>query len=403
MEIRNSEKPSHTRLRRKRISSSFDFRISIFVLSLVLGGCAAPAEPVERKPHVPVAVTDLAIEQQSKDISLAFTVPKESTDHRALKLPPAIEVYRAFQPGAASGTPTLAAPPNPTLLATIPSEVVSRSSVRGRFAYVDSIQPDDWAHHTGEQVVYIVRTSASKKKESADSNLVSIPLYPPPEAIDHIVAKVQPDSVVLEWTPPAKTIAGTPEPPLAGFRIYRAEAAEGAGQPPAAGNPKLASPLARIGEADANSPIYRDMQIGFGKTYVYSVRSAVQYASEILESADSWVVVTPRDTFPPAVPQGLVVVVIPAQGGVPATLDLSWAISPETDIAGYNVYRSEQEAARGERLNSELLRSPSYRDMSVVPGRRYFFSVTAVDRSGNESPASAAVTAGISVESQTTP
>ena len=35
----------------------------------------------------------------------------------------------------------------------------------------------------------------------------------------------------------------------------------------------------------------------------------------------------------------------------PAYLDLSWSISPENDIAGYNIYRSEQEGAPGQKLN----------------------------------------------------
>jgi fibronectin type 3 domain-containing protein len=104
--------------------------------------------------------------------------------------------------------------------------------------------------------------------------------------------------------------------------------------------------------------------------------------------------VTPRDTFPPAAPQGLVVILVPATPGTAAHLELSWGISPETDLAGYHVYRSEQEitgaSGRGERLNRELLLSPTFRDMSVLPGRHYTYRVTAVDRAGNESPLSTA-------------
>jgi len=36
-----------------------------------------------------------------------------------------------------------------------------------------------------------------------------------------------------------------------------------------------------------------------------------------------------------------------------------------------------------------LLPAPVYRDMSVQPGYRYWYSVTAVDRAGNESTPSA--------------
>ncbi len=88
---------------------------------------------------------------------------------------------------------------------------------------------------------------------------------------------------------------------------------------------------------------------------------------------------------------------VPAQGAAPAYLDLSWSISAENDIAGYNIYRSAQESARGQKQNPELLRTPAFRDMNIAPGHRYFYTVTAVDRVGNESPASAAASGEVPV------
>jgi fibronectin type 3 domain-containing protein len=100
--------------------------------------------------------------------------------------------------------------------------------------------------------------------------------------------------------------------------------------------------------------------------------------------------VTARDVFPPAAPTGIEAAVIPATSGVPAYIELSWAISPEADLAGYYVYRSEEEGSPGERTDTEILLSPAFRDMSVRPGRRYFYRVSALDRAGNESPKSSA-------------
>ena len=66
-------------------------------------------------------------------------------------------------------------------------------------------------------------------------------------------------------------------------------------------------------------------------------------------------------------------------------IDLTWAPSTETDLAGYNVYRQEAggEAAR---INRELVKTPSFRDETVMPGQKYFYTVSAVDLRGNESP-----------------
>ena len=160
--------------------------------------------------------------------------------------------------------------------------------------------------------------------------------------------------------------------------------------------------------ADAPAPPFQDTQFEFGAHYVYSVRSVADYPDAAIESADSNLAeVSPRDTFPPAAPQELVVALVPRQGDTPAHLELSWAINPETDIAGYNVYRSDERGAQGVRLTGDpaqkLLLTPAFSDMNVQPGHRYFYSVSAVDRAGNESPASAAVSGDVPAESQTRP
>ena len=122
------------------------------------------------------------------------------------------------------------------------------------------------------------------------------------------------------------------------------------------------------------------------------MRSLAQSGSGAAESADSNVLAVPaKDVFPPAAPQTLVAVFVPAEAGAAAYVELTWSINTEPDLAGYAVYRSEQEEAPGERLNPELLPVPAFRDLSIVVGQRYYYHVRAVDRAGNESSPSAAV------------
>jgi len=373
---------------------SYASRLPIFYFLfsiLILYGCAAPGEPLERKPPTPNPVNDLAASQSGNDVILTFILPRDSVEKREILKPISVNVYRNFEPVSPLNSPAATAPANPTLLLTIPPAMVDRYTVQGRVRFVDSLRAEDFSA-AGREAVYLVRTFVSPKKLSSSSNVAALAIYPPANPIADLKAAFNRSGVTLSWTPPEKTLSGT-APNIAFYQIYRAEmeSAPNAGANPAAdgntepSNPKV--PFARI--AEAASPPYTDTQTELGKTYVYSVRSVAQYPGVQLESVDSnFATITPKDVFPPPAPQDLVAAFVPAAGGTPAYLDLSWSISAATDIAGYNVYRSEDPSRPGTRVNSELLLTPAFRDMNALPGRTYFYTVTAIDRSGNESPAS---------------
>ncbi len=389
-------------------ASPFHFLFSIFIFGFVLSGCASPGEPTERKAPVPAAITDLAAGQSGNDVILTFTLPKETVQHKPLKEVPTIEIYRDFEPAAAAaGAASPQAPAKPSLLVTIPPGMADQYTEKGQTRYADTLTAEDFARHPDGAAVYTVRARASAKKESADSNAADVRIYPALDPIGDLKAGIAHSTVELEWTAPQKTVTGT-APPVAGYRIYRAEAEPGpaasAAAPvsePAAASLDLKPRLAKIG--DTESTTFEDTQAELGRTYEYSVRSIARYPGEALESADSnLAVVTVRDIIPPSAPVGLIAVCAPAQGGTPGYADLSWAISPETNIAGYSVYRSREAGVPGTRLNATLLLSPAFRDMNTEPGQHYY-RVTATDRSGNESPASVAVPCGVPGESQPAP
>jgi hypothetical protein len=335
------------------------------------------------------AIGDLAARQAGDGVLLTFTLPRKSVEGPPLAEPPAVEIYRGFIP-AGAGRGKLST----RLVYTIPSALVDTYVRDGQMRFLDPLKPEELSSRAGEQVVYMVRTRASKRRASADSNVAALRVYPAPERISDLRAEVIETAIELSWSPPRRTSAGAPLESLAGYRIYRAEVEPGA-EAAAAQDPskaKLKAPLELL--APASSAAFRDAQFEFGHTYLYTVRSVAQYELDSVESADSEaVIVTPRDIFPPAAPKGLEVIFVPATAGAPAHLELSWSINTETDLAGYHVYRSEQPGQPGERLTRELLLAPVFRDMSVAPGRRYTYQVSAVDHAGNESPLSAPVSA----------
>ena len=213
----------------------------------------------------------------------------------------------------------------------------------------------------GREAIYLVRTFVSPKKLSASSNVAALTVYPPANPIADLKAEFQRAGITLSWTPPDKTVIGT-APSIAFYRVYRAEieethsaSANSAANGNTARKPRIQKFPSRASQKPA-SPPYTDTQTELGKTYMYSVRSVAQYPGVQIESLDSnFATITPKDVFPPPAPQDLVVAFVPAAGGTPAYLDLSWSISAATDIAGYNVYRSDEPSRPGTRREFRVI------------------------------------------------
>ena len=131
-----------------------------------------------------------------------------------------------------------------------------------------------------------------------------------------------------------------------------------------------------------------DSGIEWEKTYEYHAVTVTAIAQENKPALQVEGDETPEikvfadDIFPPAVPAGLQAV---ASGpGQTTFIDLVWAPVTDVDLDGYNIYRHEEGSAPV-KINATQVKTPAYRDASVVSGKSYFYSVSAVDVRGNES------------------
>jgi hypothetical protein len=387
MESRSSRNPEARRIR--RLISNPRFRFFLFALLFAVG-CGAPGEPTPPSSPIPVAINDLSAQQAGDAVQLTFTMPSTTTSRERLTGTPAIEILRgALKPNDSPDEKSF------RTVQTIPGALVREYRTGDKIQILNRISIDDLRSYPGGALAYRVRTRASRKRASADSNTAILRIRPVAERIVSVNVAVTESAIELSWSPPTRTTTGAPIPSISEYRVYRGEIEPASGAVASdLSQVKWKSPLTLLASTTSNT--YRDTNFDFGKTYFYAVRTEIPADGGTVESADSVLAaITPRDIFPPAVPQGLLVAVIVGSPTNGPEVDLSWSINAETDLAGYRVYRSEQQDTPGQLVTPDLLLSPAYRDTSVQPGHHYWYSVTAIDRSGNESAPSASVAAEV--------
>lgn len=72
-------------------------------------------------------------------------------------------------------------------------------------------------------------------------------------------------------------------------------------------------------------------------------------------------------------------------------IKLEWSSDSSVDFAGYKLYRAESAEGNYIQVGTGVINGNSYSDMNVQPGRKYYYRVTRLSGSGDESPKSEAV------------
>ncbi len=124
-----------------------------------------------------------------------------------------------------------------------------------------------------------------------------------------------------------------------------------------------------------------------GLTYGdYNVRAVAKDIAGKTDAAPSYITVTYKDITSPAVPNGVTVQTIGNSNTV------TWNACTETDLAGYNVYRTS--GGTRIKINTTIVQQAVYQDSSLADGE-YSYEVTAIDAIANESNPSNAVSTKI--------
>lgn len=118
-----------------------------------------------------------------------------------------------------------------------------------------------------------------------------------------------------------------------------------------------------------------------GTSYTFKIKAID--TSDNASAYSSSVTCTPTDGIAPSAPSGLAAT--PPYSSI-YEIDLSWYVNTESDLAGYNIYRSSSSGGTYGRINSTIVSktSTSYDNGGLADGT-YYYKITAVDASGNES------------------
>ncbi len=388
--------------------------VAATALCLLLASCAQTGPPLPPSLELPKPVSDLHASRKGNRVTLTWSEPTLTTDRQNVRYIGSTLVCRGLEAEITTcGAPVATLPAPPPLPRQHKSAKTTLKKTAAQKAaaptptpevYLDTLPANLQQDNATAEVTYAVEVLNPNARGAGLSNRAHVPAVitlPPPA---DFTAQLTGDGVVLSWVS-----VGEPHavPSIEHrYRIYRREVSSDDGS---SGNPsstdksagnKSANKDVIAGEVPLGEPgpeHFTDSGFAWEKTYLYRItavtiikrpESEEQFNVEGDDTAP--VRIFAHDVFPPAVPRGLQAA-YSAEGQKPF-IDLIWAPVTNADLAGYNVFRSEvqrsENGASGEKmvkLNSDLVKSPAYRDFAVISGKTYTYVVSAVDVRGNES------------------
>ncbi len=342
--------------------------------TMVLAGCATMAPPQPPSLELPKPPADLRAVRKGDKVVLSWTVPTVTTDRQTVRKLGATRICRGMDRLTQCGTPV-----GEVAAAAGSAPAASKSSKeKATGTYSDSLTAHIESEGSSSDkaagfVTYAVEVLNVDGRDAGLSNQVRVSTartLPPPRDFG---ARVTNQGVVLTWTD---------ELPAAGsavhyvYRVFRS--LEGGKEPHLVGE---------VTEGERGIAV-TDSSMEWEKTYEYRAETVTivdppgQPKLEVEGEDTPEIKVFADDVFPPAVPAGVQAVF--SGPGQKTFIDLVWAPVSDADLDGYNIYRREEGSATV-KVNAALVKAPAYRDESVLSGKTYVYSVSAVDVRGNES------------------
>lgn len=300
--------------------------LPLLVFFLLLAACGKVGDPQPPFIRIPEAVQNLTVAQTGYNLVLSWTNPPKFIDGSTATN---LSRVRIQMDGAS--------------LAVV--EATGAGSAQSYAMPVGSV------NGVGRTFAVVVETAQGKLSDVSKS--VSITPVDVPGAVGQITATPDQRRIFLTWDKPRD------HSELADVYVV------------------IRSDLP--GEVETlTAAAFEDSRYQEGMTVTYQITAARQVAGGLVMGVGPAVkMVAIEDKTPPMVPTGLEIT--PSDVGA----FLTWEVNSETDLAGYQLFRSERADAGFKAVSDRPLMSNSFFDPSYRAG--LYYAVSALDESGNES------------------
>jgi hypothetical protein len=253
--------------------------------------------------------------------------------------------------------------------------------LKGSFA---EMLPSSLSTGAPRALSYFVELSNHKGRSAGLSNPATVLAGQAPAPVTGLAAQVRREGVVLRWTADHSSAA---------IRLERTLLTASPSKPHSGPFPATPEPARQnlLVESAAGAAAL-DKNITLGNTYEYRAQRVLRESVDgkpldLNGELSPPVRVEALDVFPPAIPTGLVAVATAADvaSSTEAAIDLSWQPNTEADLAGYEVYRREEQTPWQRISGDQPVIGPAFHDAHVLARHTYRYGVSAVDKGGHES------------------
>lgn len=210
------------------------------------------------------------------------------------------------------------------------------------------------------------------KRKSPICDVVFFRTIVPVQPVSNITLNRERKVVKIKWGKPNIDESGKPVPSIAGYDIYK----KSSPTKQDSSVPQNENTFKKLNSSPILREYFEDTDTGTDGVYYYYISAIILTG---VETAPSQIIeLDISDIYPPEVPANVVVF----RGS--DHMAVTWGNVEDPDLDFYRVYRKTSDKDNY-KLLVDKVNSNSYTDKNIKNGVTYYYTITAVDKKGNES------------------